>query len=296
MIGHKKRAFITNETGNLFTVLVNRPTNLKFHAEVFSHTRMTLSSRTSLPPPSWIKLPNHDTLLTEFDSLTSKLRGLGVEVLDINEACSGKSIDSMFVRDMAKIVGDVIYVTRSGLAHRSSEADYIMKWFRCNYSSPMKLMIGFVEASDILIMNDGSFSVACGGRSQKKAIEFWSHETRCIVQYVDKFGPSIPQHLLGGNRIVGTRLFTRSDTENFKWSGEIIHLKPSKEVNEKLSMNWITLSPNSVLMPDDCPETESILEDNGIVVYKSKMNEIRKLGGGFACLTLPICREPMGKE
>ncbi|WP_367613798.1 arginine deiminase family protein [Heyndrickxia ginsengihumi] len=55
--------------------------------------------------------------------------------------------------------------------------------------------------------------------------------------------------------------------------------------------NCLAVSPGKVLIAVDAHRTMESLVDHGIEVIPIEVTEIRKLGGGIHCSTLPLMRE-----
>ena len=204
--------------------------------------------------------------------------------------------DCVFARDFAWVIGDNLIITKSKLKHRSLEAGWVYAAFEDRGCRPAMLAEGcWAEGADLIPTHPYEFALGHGRRTSFGA-SWWVQKeyfegSKFSIHETSKEGPGIPQHLLGGNRVVGGTLYHRVDVEPLPgWRGKVQALEPNKEVVELLSMNWLVLSPTEILMPDDTPQTKAMMEKNGITVYTLPMSEFRSMGGGFACATLPLWR------
>lgn len=70
-----------------------------------------------------------------------------------------------------------------------------------------------------------------------------------------------------------------------KYKFNLIKIDEIREVVELQGMNVVAISPNKIIMPDDCPILEEIYKKNDIIiVQKFKINELRNAAGGLACM------------
>lgn len=245
-------------------------------------------------PESWSEMPELEALHSEWSELVSWLERTIGEVVTIDIATK-EMYDATFIRDMASVVGPYVLMTRSGVPHRKPEHNAACAAFlnqgvgRWPWSGA-----GKCEGADVLPVGPRVWYVGCGGRTDQDGANHvlqWSDMQRSTAVFkVEKSGPPVPQHLLGGNRVVGGVLYTRTDVEHIPWEGPAVVMEPDDEIVDRLAMNWLTLSPTEVLMADDCPEMADLLRSNGVEVYTLSMREIRKMDGGFACSTLPLRR------
>ena len=244
-------------------------------------------------PSTWSEMPDLDSLHREWGMLESFLRSrFETYVVDI---ASADLYDAMFIRDIACVIGDYLLLTKSGVEHRSGEHDAACRAFvEAGIGRwPWAEWSGFCEGADVLPVSEREWLIGVGARTDEAGARYvmqWASSQDVQISTVGKEGPSVPQHLLGGNRVVGGVLYTRRDVERIPWDGPVCVLDHEEEVVQRYSMNWLTISKTEVLMADDCPDTKSLLEANGVNVNTLPMGEIRKLEGGFACATLPIRR------
>ena len=73
---------------------------------------------------------------------------------------------------------------------------------------------------------------------------------------------------------------------------ECWEVEDQEELTRYRALNFVTLAPNKILMPDRCPRTRRAWEARGIEVQTVVMEEYRKAAGGPGCLTGILCRGP----
>jgi N-dimethylarginine dimethylaminohydrolase len=270
------KLWATNESSKLKTVLLQRPSNLPLVCDGMTFV-----------PDSWGSIPDPERLLFEHDSLCRKLESLGVLVVKHDVPEGSDLIDAVFVRDIAKVVASNLVLCKPKSPHRQPEAELFKRQWKWGVTTEAPHPI---EGADVLL-DEGWVFVSTGDRTTSWGASSFKHvyPGRRFV-FTEKDGPSVPQHLLGGHRILRDKLFQRIDVAPMGWQHEIIDVEPNEEVTERLSLNWIALDHRSVLMPSGCPETKRLLTSNGVEVFTSPMEELSKLNGGFACGSLPLRR------
>jgi N-dimethylarginine dimethylaminohydrolase len=70
---------------------------------------------------------------------------------------------------------------------------------------------------------------------------------------------------------------------------------PSPGETEALALNFVALSPGSIVMASGFAETKKFLEDNGIEVTEVDISELRKAWGSLHCMTAVLKRESIGR-
>jgi N-dimethylarginine dimethylaminohydrolase len=74
---------------------------------------------------------------------------------------------------------------------------------------------------------------------------------------------------------------------------EIMRVPENDEVRHRQAMNIVTVAPSAIIMPSSCPATRRVYEDAGLTVKATlAVDEMVKGGGGLACATAVIAREP----
>jgi len=68
-------------------------------------------------------------------------------------------------------------------------------------------------------------------------------------------------------------------------SYNILFIPDEKEDIQGMALNFVTLAPNTILMPAGNSSTQSFYEDSGIKCVTAEVNELHKAAGGIGCLT-----------
>jgi N-dimethylarginine dimethylaminohydrolase len=69
---------------------------------------------------------------------------------------------------------------------------------------------------------------------------------------------------------------------------------PDMEELERMALNFVTLGPQKILMPANCPHTQAMYEAGGIECVTVEIDELVKAAGGMGCLTGILKREKEG--
>tara|TARA_Y100000592_G_scaffold100966_1_gene184140 strand:- start:2773 stop:3609 length:837 start_codon:yes stop_codon:yes gene_type:complete len=241
-------------------------------------------------PKTWRGMPSADKLLKEWEDVADFLnRRCKLTVLPV---ASNHRYDGMFARDFGTVILDRLYLAASDAPSRRTEqlavmTALMMQGIEYEYI-PSNLTS---EGADFIPIGGRTWAAGIGGRTCERAVRHLRRASGVEIRTCRKAPDKIPQHLLGGNRIVGGWLYHMPGAEHVPgFDDQTIEVPYESEVRDKLSMNWLTLGPAEVLMCDDAPQTKALLESRGIVAHTLSMREIRKMAGGFACLTLPLRR------
>ncbi len=72
----------------------------------------------------------------------------------------------------------------------------------------------------------------------------------------------------------------------------VLFIPDEEEAIRGMALNFVTLGPQSIIMPAGNPQTQSFYEDSGIKCVTVEVNELHKAAGGIGCLTGILKREP----
>lgn len=237
--------------------------------------------------------PNHEKLYSELQEYATLLRSLGIEVFSFYY---NKYPNQVFVRDLAVVHDSIIYLAQPKYEIRHGEQLELYSSMKSAgfLSTNFKISSYHMEGADYLRLSK-NFALLCMGNRTKN--NFARYITACHVGLTileEQANPEgVPQHILGHKHIVDNDvILSRHElNSNTYLYGHVIKLGETKEIVERYAMNVLTVAPMEIVMADDCPETKARLEAEGIICHTAPMGELRKMGGGFACATLPICRE-----
>jgi N-dimethylarginine dimethylaminohydrolase len=271
---------VVNPDGRLRSVLVSSADKLA-------------ASLPAAVPASWLAMPDAKGLMAEVEAFHDFLRSrLQLVVVDVADATL---FDGLYARDYGAVVNQTLYLMRSPVPHRAPERDRVADELqRLGIKAVCAPDDVYGEGADLLPLSQGRWAIATGRRTTQ-GMALWMRSqlpSDQVLYRTKKRGPDVPQHLLGGNRILNGVLYHRADVEPLPgWTGECVSLNVNDEVGSKLGMNWLVLDRAEVVMAEDCPGVRAMLEKKGIKVHVLPMANIRAMGGGFACATLPLWRD-----
>lgn len=248
----------------------------------------------------YIALPDIATVLQEFDNIVSTLTNLGVEVIVLQDTENTTPTSNMiYLRDVATVVGENIFLSNMKHKLRFDEPEKFSKLLiehDPNYSKYIQRLpdTALVEGADALVLSKKEVVFYTGSRTNSLAREAINSYMPQLKTWEIKANiDGVPQHILGALHIIDKNLATRrnkycNDTiDNFSY----IDFSEDDEITKGFSLNIITIGPREVLMPANRPRTKAKLEKFGITCHEVSIEEIHKMGGGLACMMLPLDRE-----
>ncbi|UCD95880.1 MAG: amidinotransferase, partial [Candidatus Bathyarchaeota archaeon] len=66
---------------------------------------------------------------------------------------------------------------------------------------------------------------------------------------------------------------------------EVSFIPDDAEAKIGMALNFVTLAPNRIVMPNGNPHTQSFYEQLGVKCTLVEVNELHKAAGGIGCLT-----------
>jgi N-dimethylarginine dimethylaminohydrolase len=72
---------------------------------------------------------------------------------------------------------------------------------------------------------------------------------------------------------------------------ELLALPSDDETEDRRAMNFVTLAPNRIVMPANCPRTTAIYEAHGVECHPIEVSEYIKAAGALGCLTGILARD-----
>lgn len=242
--------------------------------------------------------PNYNYVLEEVSEYWDLLVKLGIDVqTSMNTVDYIYYPNAIYMRDVAAMMHDAIILGNPRYDVRKGEELNFIKFLRQNdYKGKLIEFPEDVtfEGADMLRTGPNEITISAGNRTSVKVVDtlkaLYSEITFKIVEARPE---GIPQHILGAHMILDAdtlilRTELSQDTLGYK---KIIELKETDEVRKKYATNVLVIGPKEIIMPDDCPETQKIYESHGVKCHTSRMSEIRKMAGGFACCTLILNRD-----
>ncbi len=247
----------------------------------------------------YISLPDAQKVLNEFDSIVRKLESLDIEVIVLEGNKNSVLTSNMiYLRDVATVFRDKVIISRMKHEIRQNEPEKLMNLLINNNSKFEETFIclsnGTIEGADIFVINSNLIYVYIGNRTNCDAVqEIATLYPELEVKLIKAKINNIPQHILGGVHIVNKDLIIRRTQycKDMIQDYKSVDFVEDIETASGFALNFLTISPNEILMPSNRPKTKKILEDYRIKCHEVDIDEIHKMGGGLACMVLPILRE-----
>lgn len=209
----------------------------------------------------------------------------------------------MFVRDLFWNGNSGAIISRMGSLVRAGEEKYAATALSL-LSIPILSSIhqkGLFEGADLLWLNSKTLLCGVGNRTNKEAIkQMQDIFKREKIKIIPIILPKNVQHLLGllqiidkkkaliRNQIAPKKLIRLLNKENFK----LINIPEIGEVTHKQGMNIVTIRPNEIFMPKDCPELKDLYKKNKIkILAELEITQLLAGAGGLACATGIIARK-----
>ncbi len=269
-----------NEYGNLETVILMRP-----DPDVVQAYTPEEAMFGSIPDPS--------ILLEEFDKLVELLQSLNITTHVCNDY---KFPNQMFARDLAFVGPSFFFLAKPKYEIREGEQLKLAEFLISLGVREDQIVYSKYpfEGADLFWMDYKTVLASIGSRTSSVAVYNMMshfHGNVELVEY-EAVNIKVPQHILGHKHIISHDMLSMLDWIDQRTLGfkNIICTAKTDEILLNFGMNMLTVGPNKVIMTDDCPDFQALLEMNGVTCYTSPMSEIRKMGGGFACMVLPIKR------
>jgi len=241
---------------------------------------------------SFVAIPDARKVQAEMNAYAGLLTWLGVKV---TRFFYDQYPNQIFLRDLAFLFPDAALLANPKLEVRSGEENELARVLSNLQFKPVYSQYPF-EAADVLIISPDQMVVATGNRTAPGAVELLrrvADKHSIHVKEIEAINSNIPQHLLGHKHIVGPdRLLSRFQlSDDDLGMRDVLHLPETVEIVEGYAMNIVTVAENTIIMPAGCPQTRDIYTREGLTVYETPMTEVHKMGGGLACITLPLERD-----
>lgn len=245
------------------------------------------------------QVPNYDALLEEVDQYRTLLMELGIKVyddIDFRDTDLNPFPNQIFARDLAIITPNYYIMANPKYKIRKGEQFNALTTIRRHgyIGQVLELPINMtMEGADFFWINEKEVLISVGNRTS----DLFAETFQCLypdikVRTVAAAAEGIPQHILGGAHIVDkdTIIQRKAIIKHDLGFKNVIELEETDEVVNGYAMNIVTIGPMEIIMPSGNPKTKAIYEANGIKVHESPGVEYGKMGGCFACATLPIKR------
>jgi len=245
------------------------------------------------------QIPNYNKLIEEVSEYRQLLKNLGVTVHDdvnFKDCDLNPFPNQIYSRDLAVVAPGYIILANPKYDIRKGEQENLLATLRRNgYVGQIVKLPDHItmEGADFFWINENEVLVSVGNRTSIEFANMFKNLYPNIdVRIVEAAAEGIPQHILGGAHIVSkdTILQRKSIVKHDLGFKNVIELQETDEIINGYAMNVVTINEMEIIMPSGNPNTKAIYESYGIKVHESPAYEIRKMGGAFACMSLPIKR------
>jgi len=240
----------------------------------------------------------------QHDRLAAALRTAGVAVRLV-EPTGAAPPNLMFVADLLFMTPEGAILGRPASTVRAGEERLVARRL-AELGVPILRAIrggGTFEGADAMWLDPGTVLLATGRRTNAAgAAQVASMLAELGVAVIRTPLPPRSMHLMGLLRIVDRDLA-------FGWPGAVppaaaaalrargvalLEPPPGPELDDGRALNFVTLGPRRILMPDGNPVTRTFLERAGIECLTTEVTELAKAAGAIGCLTGILERERPG--
>jgi N-dimethylarginine dimethylaminohydrolase len=236
----------------------------------------------------------------ELKIVKSYFRKMKIKIIEIERNHSPPK-NLCFTRDLFWMGPKGIIQARMGSEIRKKEENLFLKTVanqKLNFHFALKSPCLF-EGADALWLDSQTIVIGIKNRTNKHTVSVFKK----IFSDLKIFEVNLPkqvQHLLGLVQLIDKKkallrykiapLSLKKILKKYNYN--IINIDEIYEVTHLQAMNIVTIRPNTIIMPDDCPLTEKFYLNNEIYVdSKFNIQELRKAGGGLACAIGILKRE-----
>lgn len=245
-------------------------------------------------------LPDPQAVLKEFDGIVAAFQKLDIEVVVLEDFAEEypNTPNMIFLRDVAAVIDDKVVISNMKYDVRKKEPlkfQTLLMKHDTAYNKQLVILSddATLEGADILVINSKNILAYTGYRTSKIAVQEIEKLLKLTATNIQANINHIPQHLLGGVHVISSDIIARrptyckSEINGFRY----IDFNENDEIVSRYSMNIVTISPKEILMPSGCPITQKQFESYGITCHLVDIEDIHKMGGGLACMTLPLMRD-----
>jgi arginine deiminase len=241
----------------------------------------------------------------QHDAMAAAYREAGVEVHYLNPD-RPTTPNNIFCADLMFMTPEGVILARPASTVRAGEEVHVARRLAA-LDVPILLSVhgsGVFEGADAVWIDENTALVATGLRTNEAGADQVAWALASIGAEVIRVDlPFGSMHLMGTLRLAGPGIAVgrpgrmphravralRDRGYRFLWP-------PDRDEIGRLAINFVTLGPNKILMPADCPNTRALYEAEGIECVTVKVDELGKAAGGMGCLTGILKRENGGKQ
>jgi len=244
---------------------------------------------------------NTEVAIAQHQAVAEAYRQAGVVVHYVDPA-GVPPPNQMFVADLMWMTPEGAIVARPASTVRAGEERNVARRLS-ELGIPILRSIrghGTFEGADAQWLDARSVLIGRGLRTNTEGIRQVTallHEMDVAALQIDL--PYGTMHFMAILRIVDRHLaigwqgrLAQAAVEELRSHGyKVAFLPDETEAVDRSAFNFVTLGPREILMPANCPVTQSFLEDLGVTCRTVDISEIPKAAGAIGCLTGILQRE-----
>ena len=228
--------------------------------------------------------PDYETAVRQHDNYVETLRGLGLEVLDLE--ADERYPDSCFVEDPAVVTAEFAIITNPATDSRNGEKYEIADAIRKYYSDEQIFHIeapGTMEGGDVMLVGKHFYvgqsdrTNAEGFRQFREIVSKFGYEATAVPVTEGLHLKDFVIYLENGNMLVSPTMDKEpafSEYTRFVIGPEELYAINSMNIN------------GTVLVPDGFPKTLKLIQDLGYPAIVMDNSEFAKIDGSLTCLSL----------
>jgi len=245
----------------------------------------------------WMKLEhkvNHADALKQWNELHKTILFCGAQI-ELVPAAPGWP-DMVFTANAGLIYKNQIILSRFKYPERQGELPHYQTWFTqagydiANPTTNVHNQPFFEGAGDALLAGDILFA-GYGFRTDKKFYQQAAYLDQHKLIYCELTDPYF-YHLdtcfcpLNAELAIWYPAAFNQEAQK-RMSQQIKLIAVSEEEAKRFACNAVVLDQH-VILPTNCPNITTLLQNNGFQVHACEMNEYLKAGGACKCLTLRL--------
>jgi len=271
----------------------------------------------------WSATVNHVKAMENFMELKTTLENVGVMVIDYSkelpndvETVSEQLINRYFIRDLACVLGNSIFLGEAGSSLRRPEYPHahslLEKWFPEKFNKQPSTAL---ECGDVMILNKDAVLINLGMRTTLEAVESIKErifqEGFSEIAIIDLPRRSDTLHLdmncnVANANLVIAKNFMRyfpvqvftAQTSRFEMTEQFLNhhgfdVYWLEKYNTIPDINFINLDPETLLISKQATKKQFTnhpqLQKKNLI--EIEVSELEKGGGGIRCMTLPLVRK-----
>lgn len=252
----------------------------------------------------WLKIMDPEKARDQHDELAELYRSQDVTVHYVERMREDRA-NALFMRDNVLMTPEGAIVGRQAMACRRGEERYAAEALSALGVPILRTVSGhgIFETACCLWVDAGTVIIGTGNRANaegaRQVEEVLSqvgvqHVLRMLIPFGYAHIDSIVSFLDQRTALIDPLRIPWDLWTELKNRGFSLLEAPSVEETTNLALNFVTLSPGTIVMASGFPETKKFLEQHNIRILEIDVSELRKGWGSLHCMTAVLKRDPIG--